>query len=125
MDKTHALDAFAALCQSTRLDVFRLLIQAGEKGMSAGDISSALGVRQNTMSANLGVLARSGLIRNRREGRSIRYFADMDGMRGLLSFLMEACCGGRPELCQPVLDEITCCQVPPAPPERQPHERPT
>ncbi len=108
MDKIRALDAFAALGQSTRLDVFRLLIAAGEAGMSAGDIGDALGVRQNTMSANLGVLARSGLIRNAREGRSIRYFADLDGLRGLLAFLMEDCCGGRPELCRPVIDELAC-----------------
>jgi len=108
MDKNCALDAFAALSQSTRLDVFRLLIKAGDTGMSAGDISDTLGVRQNTMSANLGVLARSGLIRSMREGRSIRYFADMDGMRGLLAFLMEDCCGGRPELCQPVINELAC-----------------
>jgi DNA-binding transcriptional ArsR family regulator len=108
MDKDHALDAFAALSQSTRLDVFRLLIKAGEAGISAGDISDILGVRQNTMSANLSVLARAGLIRNEREGRSIRYFADMDGMRGLLAFIMEDCCGGRPELCQPVIDELAC-----------------
>lgn len=108
MDKIHALDAFAALSQSTRLDVFRLLIKAGEAGISAGDISNTLGVRQNTMSANLSVLARSGLIRSEREGRCIRYFADMDGMRGLLAFIMEDCCGGRPELCQPVIDELAC-----------------
>lgn len=108
MDNARALDAFAALGQSTRLDVFRLLIRAGEAGMSAGDIGDTLGVRQNTMSANLSILARSGLIRNEREGRSIRYFADMDGMRGLLAFLMEDCCGGRPELCQPVINEIAC-----------------
>jgi len=108
MDKNHALDAFAALSQSTRLDVFRLLIKAGEAGISAGDISDTLGVRQNTMSANLSVLARAGLIRNEREGRRIRYFADMDGMRGLLAFIMEDCCGGRPELCQPVIDELAC-----------------
>lgn len=108
MDKNCALDAFAALSQSTRLDVFRLLIRAGDAGMSAGDISDTLGVRQNTMSANLGVLARSGLIRSKREGRSIRYFADMDGMRGLLAFLMEDCCGGRPEMCQPVINELVC-----------------
>lgn len=76
--------------------------------MSAGDISNALDVRQNTMSANLSVLARSGLVRNERQGRSIRYFANMDGMRALLAFLMEDCCGGCPELCQPVLDEIVC-----------------
>lgn len=108
MDKNHALNAFSALSQSTRLDVFRLLVKAGETGMLAGDISDALDVRQNTMSANLSVLLQSGLIRNERQGRSIRYFADMDGMRGLLAFLMEDCCGGRRELCQPVIDEIAC-----------------
>lgn len=108
MDKNNALDAFAALSQPTRLDVFRLLVKAGDEGMLAGQISDALEVRQNTMSANLSILAHSGLIRNQREGRTIRYFADMDGMRGLLAFLMEDCCGGRPELCQPVIDEIAC-----------------
>lgn len=108
MDKNDALNAFAALSQTIRLDVFRLLIKVGEAGMSAGDISDTLGVRQNTMSANLAVLSRSGLIRSEREGRSIRYFADMDGMRGLLAFLMEDCCGGRPEQCQPVINELAC-----------------
>ncbi|MGH1423663.1 MAG: ArsR/SmtB family transcription factor [Pseudooceanicola sp.] len=108
MDKNHALTAFAALSQPVRLDVFRLLIKAGEDGMSAGDISTALDVRQNTMSTNLSILVQSGLIRNERQGRSIRYFADIDGMRGLLAFLMEDCCGGRPDLCQPVIKEIAC-----------------
>ena len=87
MDSQNALDAFAALSQSTRLDVFRLLIKAGETGMSAGEVGDTLGVRQNTMSANLSILARSGLIRSERQGRSIRYFADMDGVRGLLAKL--------------------------------------
>jgi DNA-binding transcriptional ArsR family regulator len=112
MDENIAVSAFAALSQATRLDVFRLLIRAGDTGMSAGDIGATLGVRQNTMSANLAILARAGLIRSTREGRSIRYFADMDGMRGLLAFLMEDCCGGCPELCQPVLDELACGSVP-------------
>lgn len=79
MDKNNALSAFAALSQSTRLDVFRLLIKAGEEGMLAGQVSETFEVRQNTMSSNLAILAQSGLIRNRREGWSIRYFADMDG----------------------------------------------
>ncbi|MCD2314353.1 ArsR/SmtB family transcription factor [Pseudosulfitobacter pseudonitzschiae] len=108
MDKNHALDAFAALSQATRLDVFRLLIKAGETGMSAGDIGQTLNVLQNTMSNNLAILARAGLIRSEREGRSIRYFADMEGMRGLLVFLMEDCCGGHPEMCQPVINELAC-----------------
>ncbi len=108
MDSFRALQAFAALGQPTRLDVFRLLVKAGPKGMAAGEISETLEVRQNTMSANLSVLTQAGLIRNVREGRSVRYFADMDGIRGLLAFMMEDCCGGRTELCQPVINEIAC-----------------
>ncbi|HKL54644.1 MAG TPA: metalloregulator ArsR/SmtB family transcription factor [Roseovarius sp.] len=108
MDKIQALTAFGALSQPTRLDVLRLLIRAGDAGMAAGDIAAALDTRQNTMSANLGVLMQAGLIRNSREGRSIRYFADLEGLRGLLAFLMEDCCGGNPAACQPLLDTITC-----------------
>ncbi len=90
------------------MDVFRLLVQSGATGMLSGEIGKCLNVRQNTMSANLTILMNAGLIRNQREGRAVRYFADFDGMRGLLAFLMEDCCGGRPELCQPVIDEIAC-----------------
>ena len=108
MDKTKALNAFAALSQPTRLDAYRLLIRAGTEGMTAGDIANRLGVKQNTMSATLSVLTQASLIRNIREGRSIRYFADLDGMRGLLGFLMEDCCGGNPKLCQPLIQEIAC-----------------
>lgn len=108
MEKKQSLDAFAALSQETRLDVFRLLIQVGPEGMLAGEIGDALGVKQNTMSANLSVLTHAGLIRNLREGRSIRYFADMDGVAGLLQFLMEDCCGGRKELCQPIIEKLAC-----------------
>ncbi|MBA84389.1 ArsR/SmtB family transcription factor [Thalassobius sp. S69A] len=108
MDKTKALDSFAALGQDTRLEAFRLLVKAGPKGMAAGDVAAALGVKQNTMSANLSVLFQAGLVRNMREGRSIRYFADFDGLRGLLAFLMEDCCGGNPDICRPVLETLTC-----------------
>ena len=108
MESTEALAAFAALGQATRLDVFRLLIRAGAEGIAAGEIGEALQVRQNTLSANLTVLLNAGLVRNERQGRSIRYFADMDGLRGLLVFLLEDCCAGRPELCQPLVDEIAC-----------------
>ena len=72
MDELKAIAAFAALGQPTRLDVFRLLIRADDGGMAAGDIGLALGVRQNTMSANLTVLLHAGLIRKERQGRSIR-----------------------------------------------------
>lgn len=108
MDKKGALEAFAALSQETRLDVLRLLIRAGGEGMLAGDIGVALDVRQNTMSTNLAVLNRAGLVRSEREGRAVRYFADMAGLRAVLAFLMEDCCGGAPELCRPVLDALVC-----------------
>ena len=108
MDKTNALLAFGALAQPTRLDVFRLLVRAGGEGMLAGEIAAALGVVQNTMSTNLSILLAAGLLRNAREGRAVRYFADFDGMRALLAYLMEDCCGGRPELCAPVIETLTC-----------------
>lgn len=108
MDTTNALTAFAALSQPTRLQVFRLLVKAGKGGMLSGDIGDTLDVRQNTMSANLTILLHAGLIRNERKGRTIRYFADFDGIHGLLAFLMEDCCGGNPTICQPVINRISC-----------------
>ena len=107
MDKMQTLEALSALSQETRLDAFRLLVQIGPGGLPAGEIGERLGVKQNTMSANLSVLAQAGLIRGEREGRSIRYAADMEGLKGLLGFLMENCCGA-PELCQPVIARLTC-----------------
>jgi len=108
MDKINALTAFAALAQPTRLDVFRLLVRAGVGGMAAGEIAGVLGVKQNTMSANLSILHQAGMIRNQRQGRTIHYFADMNGIRELLGFLMEDCCGGQPSKCQPLINEIAC-----------------
>ena len=108
MDSFAALHAFSALSQPTRLAVFRLLIRSGSQGMLAGEIARALNVRQNTMSANLTILLNSQLVVNKRQGRAIRYFADFERIRGLLAFLMEDCCGGKPSLCQPVIDAVAC-----------------
>ena len=108
MNKKAALAALAALGQETRLEVFRLLVQAGDQGVPAGEIASQLGTVQNTMSAHLKVLGHAGLVRAERDGRTIRYIADMTGFRDLLAFLMEDCCNGRPELCRPVIDAVTC-----------------
>ena len=110
MEKLQAIEALSALSQETRLDVFRLLVQAGSDGLSAGEISARLSVRQNTMSTNLAILQRAGLLKSERRGRHVHYFADFHGMRGLLAFLMEDCCGGQPERCAPILDEIVCAK---------------
>jgi DNA-binding transcriptional ArsR family regulator len=104
MDELAASFAFAALSQPARLEAFRLLVKAGPGGMAAGDIADALGAKQNTMSANLAVLLRAGLVTNERDGRIVRYRADLSRMRDLVSFLLMECCGGRPEQCAPLLD---------------------
>ncbi|WP_443747299.1 ArsR/SmtB family transcription factor [Asticcacaulis solisilvae] len=108
MDKNDALTCFDALSQETRLDVVRLLIRSAPEGLPAGEIGERLGIRQNTMSSHLKVLAQARLITAVREGRIIRYHADFSAVRGLIVFLMEDCCGGNPELCQPVLDKVKC-----------------
>ena len=108
MESNAALAALAALGQETRLEIFRLLVRVGAEGLAAGEIAERLNAVQNTTSAHLKILAHAGLVRAEREGRVIRYFADMSGFRDLLAFLMEDCCNGAPELCQPILDAISC-----------------
>lgn len=108
MDESRASLAFAALGQPTRLALFRLLMQDGSDGIAAGQVAMQLEVRPNTLSTHLGILSEAGLIRSRRDGRSILYTADRDGLRLLLGWLLQDCCGGRPEICNAVLNEIAC-----------------
>lgn len=102
MESKIAADMLSALGHEGRLAIFRMLVQAGAEGMPAGQIARVLDVLPNTLSANLTVLARAGLIGSRREGRSIVYSADYAGMGLLLGFLLEDCCGGAPEICAPL-----------------------
>ena len=107
-----AVEALSALAHGSRLAVFRLLVRAGPDGLPAGEIAREVGALPNTLSSHLTILAHAGLIRSRREGRSILYSADYDGMRDLLGFLMEDCCAGRPEICAPLADlaeKGACC----------------
>lgn len=108
MDQAFALAALAALGQETRLDIFRLLVRAGSDGVSVGEIAARLSAVQNTISAHLKILAHAGLVRAKRDGRVVRYVGDMTGFRDLLAYLMEDCCNGSPELCQPVIKAVTC-----------------
>lgn len=106
MDMNSAVKAFGALSQETRLKVFRLLVRRGAEGVAAGEIARLLDIPHNTMSTHLAVLTAAGMVSSRRDGRSIIYSIDLTGIRGLLAFLMEDCCQGRPELCAPVLDTL-------------------
>ncbi len=102
MEKDDALHALAALGQETRLDVFRLLVKAGRDGLTAGAVAEALDVLPNTLSTHLAALSRSGLVRAERDGRSICYRADLVTMQHLVTYLLQDCCGGNPELCAPI-----------------------
>ena len=108
MDKTTAITTLSALAQTTRLEVFRLLVRAGHEGCSAGEIAETLSIRQNTMSVHLGILARTPLVSNKRVGRSIFYYANFAGIRALMTYLMEDCCAGNEEICAPVLESLCC-----------------
>jgi DNA-binding transcriptional ArsR family regulator len=111
MTPPHALSALAALGQPTRLSIFRLLMRREPDGLPAGVIAETIGCPHNTLSTHLSILARSGLVRGTRDGRSIVYRADVDGMRNLIGFLVTDCCEGHPELCN--LDDAlrvdACC----------------
>src|SRR5215470_20020103 len=97
MEKTSALAALAALAQENRLDVFRLLVEAGPDGMPAGAVAEALGLPPNTLTFHFDRLRHAGLVSVHREGRSMIYAARFETMNALLGFLTENCCGGAPE----------------------------
>lgn len=112
MESTAAVNALSALAQESRLAVFRLLVRAGPEGVAAGEIARRLDLAANTLSAQLALLTNAGLIRSRRDGRSVIYAADYEAMSALLVFLMEDCCQGRPEVCAPLaelLPKLACC----------------
>ena len=102
MKKTEAVAALAALAQDNRLDVFRLLVQAGREGMPAGAVATALDLPPNTLTFHFDRLRMAGLVSVRREGRSMIYAAQFDRMNALLGFLTENCCGGAP--CTPAVE---------------------
>lgn len=107
MENGSAIASLGALAQATRLDVFRLLVRHEPAGLPAGEVARLLGVPQNTMSAHLGILARAGLVRSERHSRSIIYRADLDALRALTLFLVKDCCAGAPDLCAPIVAELT------------------
>ncbi len=94
MDLNSVIKALAALAQEHRLAVYRLLVQAGPDGMSAGILADKIGVPPSSMSFHLAQLANAGLVTQRRQSRSIIYSADYDAMNGVMDYLTENCCGG-------------------------------
>jgi ArsR family transcriptional regulator, arsenate/arsenite/antimonite-responsive transcriptional repressor len=101
MKNIDAVTALAALAQENRLDAFRLLVQAGPDGMSAGAVSAALKLAPNTLTFHFDRLRDAGLVTVRREGRSMIYTAQFKVMNALLNFLTENCCQGAADVCAP------------------------
>lgn len=95
MESKDVIEALSALAQESRLQVYRLLVQAGPEGMTASVLAERLGVPANTLSFHLKTLSRAGLVKFRQEGRFVRYSTNYEQMNALLAFLTESCCGGR------------------------------
>lgn len=101
--------ALAALAQQTRLEAFRTLVRHEPEGVAAGDLARLLEVPQNTLSAHLSVLTRAKLVMSERRSRSIVYRANLDAFQQTVLFLLQDCCGGRPEVCGPLIESLTPC----------------
>lgn len=109
MDASDALAVLAALSHPTRLDAFRLLVRHSPDGLPTGALVDASGLTQSTFSTHLAVLARSGLVSAEKRGRQQVQRARLDTLRLLMTFLAKDCCQGRPELCEPLIAELSCC----------------
>jgi ArsR family transcriptional regulator, arsenate/arsenite/antimonite-responsive transcriptional repressor len=111
LTKPEALEAFGALAQETRLDIFRRLIREFPAAMAAGDLAEALDVPPSTLSSHLAILSRAGLVSAERQGRTILYTADTKGVQALLGYLVKDCCRGQPEICAPLWEAArpACC----------------
>jgi DNA-binding transcriptional ArsR family regulator len=106
MKMNQAVEALGALAQGTRLAIFRLLVEAGPKGLAAGRIGAKLDLPPATLSFHLSHLARAGLATGRQEGRFVIYTADFKAMIELVAYLTENCCGGAycgPAVSRPVV----------------------
>ncbi|HEY3892966.1 MAG TPA: metalloregulator ArsR/SmtB family transcription factor [Bradyrhizobium sp.] len=112
LTEAHAISALAALAQPTRLAIFRLLVKHEPIGVTAGVIAETIGAPHNTLSTHLAILVRAGLLRSSREGRTIIYRSDVEGMRSVIAFLVNDCCDGHPELCNLVAADAAACCLP-------------
>ena len=111
MNASSAIEALGALAQEHRLALFRLLVQAGDKGMAAGVIAEKLRVPNSSLSFHLAQLRNAGLVLQERQHRSLIYRANYPATNALVAYLMENCCGGADcgpaSACEPASQSLT------------------
>ena len=100
MDSDRAVQALSALAHETRLALYRMLVERGPEGLSAGVIAESLGIPPSSLTFHVQHLHRAGLVTQRRLSRQLIYAADFAAMNGLVGFLTENCCGRG--VCTPV-----------------------
>ena len=109
MDAAAALDSLSALAHPTRLDAFRLLVRSEPDGLSTGQLVEASSLSQSTFSSHLAILVGVGLVVSEKRGRQMIQRANLDAVRQLMLYLAKDCCGGRAELCEPLVAELSHC----------------
>ena len=109
MEETQALGMLGALSQETRLRIVRYLVACGEEGASAGAVGRQVDATSSRASFHLSALEQAGVISSERQSRKIIYRASFDGLGGLISFLLNDCCGGHPDIRACCLGEERCC----------------
>lgn len=120
-----AVDRLSALAQTSRLNVFRLLVRIGPEGLRASDIAARLAIPPATLSTHLRILTDAGLLNLKAASRERVYAVRFEAMRELIAYLLEDCCQGSAEVCTPLAgllaSQAACCG--PAPKETT-HEAP-
>lgn len=111
MESNEAIGGLAALAQETRLQAFKILVRHEPEGVAAGELARLLKVPQNTLSTHLAILSQASLVSSERQSRSIMYRANLEAVRGIVLHLLNDCCNGRPELCAPLIEELTTSRL--------------
>ncbi len=111
MESNEAIGGLAALAQETRLQAFKILVRHEPEGVAAGELARLLKVPQNTLSTHLAILSQASLVSSERQSRSIVYRANLEAVRGIVLHLLNDCCNGRPELCAPLIEELTASRL--------------
>ncbi|MBC8258825.1 MAG: winged helix-turn-helix transcriptional regulator [SAR324 cluster bacterium] len=104
MNQQHAIEAFSALAQDSRVEIYRMLVRCSPATMRAGEISTKLNIIPSTLSGHLAVLKRAGLLYSKRQQREILYSANISAMNKLISFMLQDCCNGQMGNCKQILE---------------------